>query len=236
MNNDNNILVNTVRRASATCIDRRGFLKLTGLLGGGFVLASVVPSVLAADSDTAPLIGNSELNAFVRVTPEGRIVIYSANAEMGQGIKTTLPMVIAEEMGASWSDVEVLQSPVNELLFGQHGAGGSTTVPRTWDQMRQMGASAREMLIGAGAIVMEVPRDELTAANKLGAVFFHKLGTQQSTDKLVYADKAHPDRSFGGATTDDEHFLRQLVRGDPFGRGWHCRLVSEAPRPVRPRP
>ncbi len=165
MNNDNNNLVDSIRRATATSIDRRGFLKLTGLLGGGFVLASVTPSLFGADANTAPLIANAELNAFVRVTPEGKIVIYSANAEMGQGIKTTLPMVIAEEMGASWSDVEVLQSPVNELLFGQQGAGGSTTVPRTWDQMRQMGASAREMLIGAGAIVMEVPREELTAAN-----------------------------------------------------------------------
>ncbi len=165
MNNDNHTLINSVRKAGATHIDRRGFLKLTGLLGGGLVLASMSPSILGADTQIAPLIANAELNAFIRLTPEGRIVIYSANAEMGQGIKTTLPMVIAEEMGASWSDVEVLQSPVNELLFGQHGAGGSTTVPRTWDQMRQMGASAREMLIGAGAVVMEVPRDELTAAN-----------------------------------------------------------------------
>ncbi len=136
--------------ATATAIDRRGFLKLTGLLGGGFVLAAVTPSLFAAAVEDAPLISNAELNAFIRVTPEGKIIIYSANAEMGQGIKTALPMVIADEMGARWSDVEVLQSPVNERLFGQQMAGGSTTIPRTWDQMRQMGASAREMFIGAG--------------------------------------------------------------------------------------
>ncbi len=165
MNNDQNRLAASVHTSTATAIDRRGFLKLTGLLGGGFVLAAMTPSLFAAAVEDAPLISNSELNAFIRVTPEGRIVIYSANAEMGQGIKTALPMVIADEMGARWSDVEVLQSPVNESLFGQQMAGGSTTVPRTWDQMRQMGASAREMFIGAGAIVMEVPREELTAAN-----------------------------------------------------------------------
>ena len=165
MNNDQSSLIASIRKATATGIDRRGFLKLTGLLGGGFALAAMTPSVFAAAAEDAPLISDAQLNAFIRVTPEGKIVIYSANAEMGQGIKTALPMVIAEEMGASWSDVEVLQSPVNESLFGQQGAGGSTTVPRTWDQMRQMGASAREMFIGAGAIVMEVPREELTAAN-----------------------------------------------------------------------
>jgi isoquinoline 1-oxidoreductase beta subunit len=165
MKNDKTLVAASVHNASATAMDRRGFLKLTGLLGGGFMLAAMSPSLFAAAAKDAPLISNAQLNAFIRVTPEGKIIIYSANAEMGQGIKTALPMVIAEEMGASWSDVEVLQSPVDERLFGQQMAGGSTTVPRTWDQMRQMGASAREMFIGAGAIVMEVPREELTAAN-----------------------------------------------------------------------
>ena len=130
MKSDRSFLVDSVRKATATAIDRRGFLKLTALLGGGFVLAATTPSLFAARAEDAPLITNAELNAFIRVTPEGKIIIYSANAEMGQGIKTALPMVIADEMGARWSDVEVLQSPVNEQLFGAQMAGGSTTVPR----------------------------------------------------------------------------------------------------------
>jgi isoquinoline 1-oxidoreductase beta subunit len=84
---------------------------------------------------------------------------------MGQGIKTALPMIIAEEMGARWEDVEVLQSSVDQERFGRQGAGGSTTVTRTWDQMRQMGATAREMFISAGSLVMEVPREELKSAD-----------------------------------------------------------------------
>jgi isoquinoline 1-oxidoreductase beta subunit len=161
-------VIDAVRSAARGTMDRRGFLRLTGILGGGFVLASALPSALAADNPAAeikPLVHLNELNAFIRVGNDGKIQIYSANAEMGQGIKTTLPMIIAEEMGANWADVEVLQSPVNELLFGQQMAGGSTTVPRTWDQMRQMGAAAREMFISAGALVMEVPREELKTAN-----------------------------------------------------------------------
>ena len=84
---------------------------------------------------------------------------------MGQGIKTALPMIIAEELGARWEDVEVLQSEVDEARFGPQRAGGSTTIPRSWDQMRSMGAAAREMFISAGSLVMEVPRDELRAAD-----------------------------------------------------------------------
>ena len=151
-------------------LDRRSFLKITGVAGGGFVIASVCPTALAAvsaaseDADEA-LVVTSELNAFIKVSSDGKITIYSANAEMGQGIKTALPMIIAEELGARWEDVEVLQSPVDESRFGRQGAGGSTTIPRTWNQMRRMGASAREMFISAGALVMEVSREELKTAD-----------------------------------------------------------------------
>jgi len=155
-------------------LDRRSFLKITGVAGGGFVIASVCPAVLASEAESesaasetdgeAPVV-TSELNAFIKVSSDGKITIYSANAEMGQGIKTALPMIIAEELGARWEDVEVLQSPVDESRFGRQGAGGSTTIPRTWNQMRRMGASAREMFISAGALVMEVSREELKTAD-----------------------------------------------------------------------
>ena len=155
-------------------LDRRSFLKITGVAGGGFVIASVCPAALASEAESesaasetdgeAPVV-TSELNAFIKVSSDGKITIYSANAEMGQGIKTALPMIIAEELGARWEDVEVLQSPVDESRFGRQGAGGSTTIPRTWNQMRRMGASAREMFISAGALVMEVSREELKTAD-----------------------------------------------------------------------
>ncbi|MFP6817456.1 MAG: molybdopterin cofactor-binding domain-containing protein, partial [Pseudomonadales bacterium] len=160
-------LAGSVKAAAANQfrMDRRSFFKVTGIAGGGFVLASIMPRALAGDEDVEPLVASSELNAFVEVSSDGKIRIYFSNSEMGQGIKTALPMIIAEEMGAAWEDVEVLQSPVDEVRFGRQGAGGSTTIPRTWDQMRQMGASAREMFISAGALVMEVSRDELNTAD-----------------------------------------------------------------------
>ncbi|MCH8141121.1 MAG: xanthine dehydrogenase family protein molybdopterin-binding subunit [Proteobacteria bacterium] len=160
-------LISSVKAALADQLrlDRRSFLKITGVAGGALVIASVFPMAQAAEEDVDDLVITSELNAFIKVSSDGKITIYSANAEMGQGIKTALPMIIAEELGASWEDVEVLQSPVDESRFGRQGAGGSTTIPRTWNQMRRMGASAREMFISAGALVMEVSRDELKTAD-----------------------------------------------------------------------
>ncbi|MCP5181575.1 MAG: xanthine dehydrogenase family protein molybdopterin-binding subunit [Pseudomonadales bacterium] len=158
-------LLDAIRGALRTHagVDRREFLKLAGITGGGFVLAAVAPRGVFASEGTEKLVASAELNAFVHVSSDGKITIYSANPEMGQGVKTTLPMIIAEEMGADWRDVEVVQAPVDEARFGRQGAGGSTTVPRTWNQMREMGATAREMFISAGALVMEVPREELHA-------------------------------------------------------------------------
>jgi isoquinoline 1-oxidoreductase beta subunit len=185
-----------------TGLDRRSFLKLTGLSGAGLALAATAPVTLSAqEGDTNPA-QEVELNAFVEISTDGTITIYSANAEMGQGIKTALPMIIAEELGARWEDVEVIQSSVDESRFGRQGAGGSTTVPRTFNQMRQMGASAREMFISAGSLVMEVPREELKAENSQVVhtsgryMTFAQLATLAAkqevpdADSLVFKDRA----------------------------------------------
>ena len=126
-------------------INRRNFLKVSALTGGGLMLEMTLPSALVAQ-ELGTLIGSKELNVYVQIASDGTITIYSANAEMGQGIKTSLPMIIAEEMGAKWEDVVVLQAPIDSSKFGLQGAGGSTTIPRSFDLMRKMGASAREML------------------------------------------------------------------------------------------
>lgn len=157
------IAAKLVSQLKSETLTRRRFLKLSGMLGGGLVLAAVSPSASFGAGDLGTLVGSGELNAFVKISSDGQITIYSANPEMGQGIKTALPMIVAEEMGAKWEDVVVLQSPIDAERFGGQGAGGSTTIPRTFDQMRRMGASAREMLIGAASESMEVPRGELTA-------------------------------------------------------------------------
>lgn len=143
-------------------MNRRSFLKATSLAGGGLMLELAMPAWAVAE-ELGTLVGSKELNAYIRISSEGEITIYSSTPEMGQGIKTTLPMVIAEEMGAKWEDVKVLDAPIDMAKFGLQGAGGSTSVPRMFDTMRRMGASARHMLIGAASETMEVSRDELEA-------------------------------------------------------------------------
>ena len=163
-------------------LNRRSFLKLSGIAAGGFVLAAVLPAAPGTAEELGSLVGSVELNAFIKVSSDGRITIYSSNPEMGQGIKTALPMIIAEEMGAKWEDVEVLQSPVDQERFGRQGAGGSTTIPRSFNLMRQMGASAREMFIGAASVAMELPRTELKAHN---SAVSHSSGRSLSFGQLA---------------------------------------------------
>ena len=140
-------------------VDRRTFLKVTALTGGGFMLSGVLRAAAEEEDDTYAL------NAFVSIASDGRVTIQASIPDMGQGVKTALPMIIAEELGVAWEDVEVVQAPADESRFGRQATGGSYVIALTFDLMRQTGASAREMLISAGALVMEVPREELRAAN-----------------------------------------------------------------------
>lgn len=153
----------SVRKNALGEPSRRDFLKISGVMGGGLVLAAAAPGW----AQTTPnLVGGGDLNAYVQIRPDGRIVIYSGSPEMGQGIKTSLPMIVAEEMGADWDDVIVEQTAeVDTERFGRQSTGGSYTVFLNWQLMREMGATAREMLISAAAIVMELPREELRAEN-----------------------------------------------------------------------
>ncbi len=155
-------------------LDRRAFLKVTGLAGGGLLLGmTFAPGSLIAQ-ELGTLVGSAELNVYVKVASDGTITILSANPEMGQGIKTALPMIVAEEMGALWSDVVVEQSDVDATRYGGQFSGGSTNIPRSFDLMRTMGASAREMLIGAASDAMELPRSELKARDSTVVHLFSK--------------------------------------------------------------
>jgi len=172
-------------------INRRNFLRVSAIAGGGIMLQVTLPTTATA-AEHKPLITSKELNVFVQIDPDGQITIYSSIPEMGQGIKTTLPMIVAEEMGAKWEDVRVLDAELDQAKYGLQGAGGSTSVPRNIDAMRQMGASAREMLIGAAALLMEVDREDLQARD---SQVIHKSGQSRSFGQLasLAADQPVPE-------------------------------------------
>lgn len=142
---------------SAT-LDRREFLQVTALAGGG----------LAIGAWWRPLSASAELaepfapNAFIRITADGVITIVSKNPEIGQGIKTALPMLVAEELDVPWSMVRIEQAASEPAKYGSQVAGGSTATPAHYDSMRQAGAAARQMLVAAAAATWGVPEADCT--------------------------------------------------------------------------
>jgi len=105
-------------------LNRRMWLKASAAIGGGLLLELSIAPDSAQAGEGGTLVRSKELNAYVQIDQKGQITIYSATPEMGQGIKTSLPMIIAEEMGARWEDVRVLDAPLDDK-FGRQGAGGN---------------------------------------------------------------------------------------------------------------
>jgi isoquinoline 1-oxidoreductase beta subunit len=147
-------------------LTRRTFLKISALAGGGMLLGVYFEPEAEARGSTAP--PRSVLNAFVRIEADGTVTIMAKNPEVGQAIKTTLPMLIAEELDVDWKDVRVEQADLDEAKYGAQFAGGSVAVPNQWLPMRQAGAAARWLLVSAAAREWKVPESECaTAASRV---------------------------------------------------------------------
>lgn len=151
--------------APSAALTRRRFLQGALAAGGGLVLAYYVRSSGRAQvAHAASLEDTFAPNDFIRVAPDGTVTIYSARPEVGQGIKTSLPMVVAEEMDADWHHVRVESVPLADI-YGPQFAGGSMSTPMDYTRMRQLGAAARTMLIEAAAKTWGVPVSECYAEN-----------------------------------------------------------------------
>jgi isoquinoline 1-oxidoreductase beta subunit len=137
---------------------RRDFLAVGAAAGAGLVIGFYLPHGSSGNGETfAP-------NAYLRIAPDGKITIIVARSEMGQGVRTSLPMILAEELEADWKQIAIEQAGAS-TLYGDQTTGGSASVRTTWDPMRKAGAAAREMLIGAAALDWGVGRDTCKAEN-----------------------------------------------------------------------
>lgn len=163
-------------QAATEKVTRRTFLKLTGLVGGGLVLAFHVGEQGTAFANARPK--DFAPNAFLRISPQGTITLYSKAPEIGQGIKTAFPMIIAEELDADWAHVKVEQAAINPAVYGRQSAGGSRSIPASWDQLRRAGAVGRAMLVSAAARQWQVNEAELTTEN---SVVYHKASNRKAT-------------------------------------------------------
>lgn len=133
---------------------RRSFLKSSALASGGMIIGFNLFN--ACKSDAKPPIDLSQLNyndfnAFIKISEEGKVTIFSPNPEIGQGVKTSMPMLIAEELEVAWDDVYVEQGKLDTANYTRQVAGGSQSIRFSWEPLRQTGATARQMLVNAAA-------------------------------------------------------------------------------------
>ncbi len=140
-----------------TKVTRRDFLKASTLAGGGLLLSfqtNAFTSLLETEAEVF------QPNAFLSISPDGLITLMAPNPEVGQGVKTALPMLVAEELDADWTTVRVEQAGLDTKKYQRQVAGGSGSVRSSWESFRKAGATARQMLMEAAAQRWNVPVSE----------------------------------------------------------------------------
>lgn len=171
------------RARPTTCTSRRAFLKVSAAAGGGLLLTFGLPSLAETTEVDKPKGGGVVLNAYVRIAPDNTVTIISKNPEIGQGIKTMLPMLIAEELDVDWDQIRTEQAVLDPARYGRQYAGGSTATPLNWDPMRRIGAAARQMLVRAAARRWNVTESECDTSS--GQVRHGPTGRSASYGMLV---------------------------------------------------
>lgn len=160
-----------------TINSRRDFLKITALSGGGMLLSLAFPN----SAEAAP-VADFTPNVYIKIGADGTIILQAPNPEIGQGVKTSLPIIIAEELCVDWKKIQVELAPLDSK-FGRQMAGGSGSVRGRFAELRKVGATAREMLVTAAAQTWNVSPSECTAEN--GMVIHKSTGK-----KLGYGELA----------------------------------------------
>ncbi len=211
-----------------TNYNRRSFLKVSAAAGGGLMLgfnwlAGCVP---AAKEKTSVAIPDEwyDINAFLKIGNNGVVTIFSPNPEIGQNVKTAMPMIVAEELDVDWSQVVVEQAPLDAAKYRRQVAGGSQSIRQGWQSLRMAGATARRMLMEAAAQKWQVPVEELTT--QAGSVIHETSGRQAGYGELAdlaatlevpaeVALKDPKDFSIIGHSTKNVDGPK-IVRGEPL--------------------
>ena len=145
-------------------VSRRSFLKASALSGGGLLLGFYWGA--RPDAATAVISrAEHDLNAFLSIASDGTVTIISPNPEIGQNVKTSMPMLVAEELDVDWQSVVVKQAGLDTDKYRRQIAGGSQSIRLAWEPLRTAGATARHMLLQAASARLEVPVTELTTEN-----------------------------------------------------------------------
>ena len=155
-----------------TQIDRRSFIKVSALAGGGMLIGFYTDDILAQRGGQAPAATPINPNTYIKVHPDNTFTIVAKNPETGQGIRNALPMIIADEFDVDWKQVKIEQGDLDPKYGNDAGIpnvrqneGGSTAIPQNYAAMRNVGATARAMMVATAAQTWNVPETELTTGS-----------------------------------------------------------------------
>ncbi len=164
--------------APTSTLSRRQFLEISSAAGAGLLIGFHLEGRTAAAATLA-----ADINAWVRIGTDDIVTLLVSESEMGQGVLTSLPMILAEELEADWSKVRSEHAPTDATKYGRQSTGGSTSIRTNYDKLRQVGAAAREMLIDAAAQTWRVDRRTCRAQN--GAVRHEPTGRRLRYGQLA---------------------------------------------------
>lgn len=169
-----------------TKTSRRDFMKVAAAATGGLFLgfnwSGATAEPMSVLSKSAIAAGDVNFNSYLSITSDGIVTIFSPNPELGQNIKTSFPMIVAEELDADWSKVKVIQAALDTKKFERQLTGGSGAIPHSWERLRKAGATARQMLMEAAAKKWNAPVSTLTTSDSM---VIHPGGKKLSYGELA---------------------------------------------------
>jgi isoquinoline 1-oxidoreductase subunit beta len=204
-------------------LNRRTFLRLTALAGGGLALDLYRSPLAAAQGPGAP--PDLSPQAFIHIGPDGVVTIMARASESGQGMRNMLPMLIAEELDVDWKDVRVQQAELNEKVYGPQFSGGSANTPMGWEPMRRVGAAGRQLLVTAAAETWGVPASECSTQS--GRVLHAGSGRSLSYGELAAKAAALPPPALSTVKLKDPKDYR-IVGHSQTGVDTHAIVTGKA--------
>ena len=202
--------------------NRRSFVQLTALAGGGLALNFYRLPLAAAQEPGRP--PDLTPQAFIHIAPDGVTTIMARASESGQGMRNMLPMLIAEELDVDWKDVRVKQADLDEKVYGSQFSGGSANTPQGWEPMRRVGAAGRQLLIAAAAQTWGVPETECTT--QPGRVLHAGSGRSSGYGDLAAKAAALPAPALSTVKLKDPKDYH-IIGTSPTGVDTHAIVTGE---------
>ena len=166
-----------------TTTSRRSFLKVSLLAGGGMMLSFDTLLGKTVDPESLLPAESAQLNSYIKIAADGAVTLMSPNPEFGSNVKTSMPMILADELDVDWNNVTVEQADFYPERFQRQFTGGSQGIRQGWKPLRTAGATARRMLVNAASKAWSVPTEEITT--EVGVLYHHSTGKKATYGEMA---------------------------------------------------